>query len=115
MKQLVLLVSGFFLFSGLARLEAQQKKEPAILVFPSKLFGDVPFDHAKHTAREKGNCKVCHDALWPQDAKAPLNYKANMHKTAEAKKTSCAFCHVAGGKAFASANNCNKCHVKKAA
>jgi c(7)-type cytochrome triheme protein len=113
MKLLALLFGGFLVAVGVGFLPAQQKKEPATLVFPSKMFGDVPFDHAKHTAREKNDCKICHDALWPQDAKAPLNYKANMHKTAEAKKTSCAFCHVAGGKAFASANNCNKCHVKK--
>ena len=37
-----------------------------------------------------------------------------MHKTAEAGKTSCGACHVAGGAAFATAGNCanSKCHVK---
>jgi hypothetical protein len=37
-----------------------------------------------------------------------------MHKTAEANKTACAACHVAGGMAFASTGNCAKCHVKGA-
>ncbi len=97
----------------LGTLQAQQKKAPDKLVFKSK-FGAVTFLHAKHTDREKGDCKVCHDVLWPQDAKAPLNYAAGMHKPAEAKKTSCAACHVAGGKSFASTGNCNKCHVKAA-
>lgn len=109
----------FLLVAGLAvwvwSLSAQQKKkEPERLVFQSK-FGNVVYLHAKHTEREKGDCTVCHDKLWPQDAKAPLSYKEGMHKPAEAKRTSCAFCHVAGGKAFASVGNCNKCHAKPGA
>lgn len=107
------LLAGLAVWVGL--LAAQQtKKEPEKLVFQSK-FGNVTYLHAKHSAREKGDCTVCHDRLWPQDAKAPLNYKEGMHKVAEAKKTSCAFCHVAGGKAFASVGNCNKCHAKPGA
>lgn len=98
---------------GLGTLAAQEKKAPEKLVFQSKM-GNVTFAHAKHAERVKNDCKVCHDALWPQNAKAPLNFKAGMHKPAEAKKTSCAFCHVAGGKSFASTGNCNKCHVKAA-
>lgn len=96
-------------------LAAQPDKEkgPEKLVFQSKM-GNVTYDHAKHVEREKGDCKVCHPKLWPQDAKAPLNFKAAMHKPAEAKKTACAACHVKGGAAFASLGNCNKCHVKAA-
>lgn len=85
-------------------------KAPATLVFEAKM-GKVTFDHAKHLEREKGDCKACHDKLFPQ-SKAPLNFAAGMHKPAEAKKASCAACHTAGGKAFESKGNCNKCHVK---
>jgi len=102
------------LLVGLGWLSAQEKKAPEKLVFPSKM-GNVTFLHAKHAERAGGDCKVCHDALWPQDAKAPLKFKEGMHKPAEAKKTACAACHVAGGKSFATTGNCNKCHVKAAA
>ncbi|HYM12583.1 MAG TPA: cytochrome c3 family protein, partial [Bryobacterales bacterium] len=65
-----------------------------------------------HVERAKGDCKTCHPALFQQSASAPLNFKANMHKTAEAGKTSCAHCHVAGGMAFETKGNCQKCHKK---
>ena len=55
---------------------------------------------------------VCHDKLFKQDAKAPLNFKAAIHKTAEAEKTSCGACHHPGGTAFETKGNCAKCHVK---
>lgn len=94
---------------------AQAPKEgPEKLVFPAKM-GQVTYLHKKHADREKGDCKVCHDKLFPQSKTAPLNFKAAMHKTAEASKTSCAGCHVEGGKAFVTKGNCNKCHEKKAA
>jgi len=105
---------SLILVCAVALLSAQQKKQPEKLVFNTK-FGNVTFLHAKHTERANGDCKVCHDKLWPQDAKAPLNFKEGMHKPAEAKKISCAFCHVAGGKSFASMGNCNKCHAKPGA
>ena len=89
-------------------------KGPDKLTFASKM-GDVSFDHAKHVERAKGDCKVCHDKLWPQKKDTPLNYKAGMHKPAEANQASCAFCHHAKGAAFASVGNCNKCHVKAGA
>jgi c(7)-type cytochrome triheme protein len=57
---------------------------------------------------------VCHDKLFKQE-KGDLKYKESMHKTAETNKTSCAACHVAGGTAFETKGNCNKCHVKKPA
>ncbi len=105
------------LILGLGPLAAQEKpKQPEKLVFKSAM-GNVTFLHVKHTEREKGDCKVCHDKLFPQDAKAPLNFKPGMHKPAEAKKIACAACHIAGGKSFAATvtANCGKCHVKAAA
>lgn len=93
---------------------AQDKKPPAKLVFESKM-GNVTFDHAAHVRREKDDCKICHDKLFQQSKTAPLNFKANMHKTAEASKASCSFCHRAGGQSFETKGNCNKCHVKAAA
>ncbi len=105
---LVAVLAGFFV---LAAQEAS-KKPPEKLTFKSAM-GNVTFDHAAHVTREKGDCKICHDSLFKQSATAPLNYKANMHKTAEASKVACAHCHVAGGKSFESKANCQKCHVKK--
>ncbi len=40
------------------------------------------------------------------------NFKAGMHKPAEAKKASCAGCHHAGSNTFETRVNCKKCHVK---
>ena len=106
---LVALALSCFIAGSLATL-AQDKKAPAKLTFEAKM-GNVTFDHAKHSEREKGDCKVCHDKLWPQ-SKAPLNWKAGMHKTAEAAHTSCGFCHHPAGQAFGVTGNCKKCHVK---
>jgi c(7)-type cytochrome triheme protein len=104
------LVAGF-LVAALLAIAAD--KPPEKLVFPTKM-GNVTYDHAKHLERAKSDCKVCHDKLFQQSAKAPLNYKPVMHKTAETGKISCGACHVTGGAAFATAGNCtnNKCHVK---
>jgi c(7)-type cytochrome triheme protein len=96
---------------------AQTKKAvtpPSKLTFQAKN-GNVAYDHAAHLKREKGECKVCHPAQWPQDAKAPLKWRAGMHKPAEAAKTSCGACHRAGGAAFETKGNCTKCHAKPAA
>jgi c(7)-type cytochrome triheme protein len=112
-ETLLALCSVLFLVVALTSvggLNAQQKV-PEKLVFESKL-GNVTFDHAKHQERVKGDCTACHDKFFPQ-AKAPLNFKAAMHKPAEAKKESCGGCHHEGGAAFASKGNCNNCHVKK--
>ena len=94
---------------------AEKKKEaPPKMVFVAKT-GNVTFDHAAHAKRVKDDCKTCHPKLWP-DAKGNLNFKAGMHKPAEAKKTSCGACHHAGGVAFETKGNCtSKCHVKAAA
>ena len=94
-------------------LSAQSKKAPDKLTFKAKT-GDVVFDHAQHVKAAKNNCETCHDKLWPQSATAPLNYKAGLHKPAEAKHTSCGFCHHAGGGSFESKGNCNRCHQKAA-
>jgi c(7)-type cytochrome triheme protein len=109
-RHLTVLLAAVLLSAGLAML-GQEKKPQDKLLFKSKV-GDVTFDHAAHVKHAKNDCKVCHDKLWPQSATAPLNYKAALHKTAEAKHTSCGFCHHPGGGAFESKGNCNKCHVK---
>ncbi|MBS1877010.1 MAG: hypothetical protein JSU00_27615 [Acidobacteria bacterium] len=79
------------------------------LVFPARP-GDVAFDHAQHTRRAGGDCGVCHNRLFPQDAKAPLNWKQGTHRPAEAKGLSCGACHRPGGKAFPTRDNCRRCH-----
>ncbi|MGO9095653.1 MAG: c(7)-type cytochrome triheme domain-containing protein [Bryobacteraceae bacterium] len=97
----------------LLSVSAQEVKPPTKLVFQTKM-GNVTYDHAAHLKRAKGDCKMCHDKLFQQSAKAPLNFKPGMHKPAEANKTSCGACHTAGGMAFPTAGNCAKCHVKTA-
>ena len=111
MRILLAIFVAFAVVSGLLLLAAVTPPEK--LVFTSKM-GNITFQHAKHAERAKGDCKVCHDKLFQQSAKAPLNYKEGMHKPAEAKKIACGACHVAGGAAFATAGNCtnSKCHVK---
>ena len=109
-------IHGMFLLIlilGVLTLSAAQapKEPPEQLVFESKL-GNVTFQHTKHVEREGAECSTCHDTLFPQ-SRAPINFKKGMHKPAEAKKESCAACHVAEGKAFESKGNCRTCHVKK--
>ena len=107
---IALLIPTLMATAGLM-LFGQEKKPPEKLVFEAKP-GKVTFDHAAHLKRGKGDCKVCHDKLFQQSKAAPLNFKANMHKTAEASETSCGFCHRAGGASFETKGNCAKCHVK---
>ena len=73
--------------------------------------GNVSFNHATHVKAEKGECTACHPKLFPQKIE-PINFKANMHKTAVEGKTSCGACHTPGGKSFTTTGNCTKCHVK---
>jgi len=88
---------------------AEEKMEPK-LVFPAKM-GPVTFNHMLHaTKHATGGCTACHTKLFAKDSKAPLEFKAGMHKPAEAAKTSCGACHNPAGPAFATANNCKKCH-----
>jgi c(7)-type cytochrome triheme protein len=84
--------------------DEKEKKPPEKLVFHSKA-GDVPFSHAEHVKREKGDCTVCHDKLWPQSSQVPLK-----------GSTGCRTCHHPGGKSFETKTNCERCHpggVKK--
>jgi c(7)-type cytochrome triheme protein len=104
-----LLTSTLIFTFGL--LAADEKKAPDKLTFTSKN-GNVPYDHLAHAKRLKDECKSCHDRLFKQDAKVPLDYKAGVHKPNEAAKSSCASCHYPGGTAFESKGNCAKCHVK---
>ncbi len=99
------------LFALLLFTLAAAEKPPDKLVFKSKM-GDVTFDHAAHVKRAKDDCKTCHPKLFEQSKTAPLNFKAGMHKPAETAKTSCGFCHHAGGMAFETKGNCKRCHVK---
>jgi len=87
-----------------------QVAQPDKIVFTAKN-GNVTFNHQAHVDRVSKDCSACHDKLFPQ-TKAAINFKAGMHKTAEAAKNSCAGCHVAGGGAFETKGNCGKCHVK---
>lgn len=103
-----LLASGLM---GAFGLLAQDKKPPEKLTFTSKN-GNVTFDHAAHIKRANGDCKTCHDKLFKQDSKAPLDFKAGLHKPAETGKTSCGACHNPGGPSFETKGNCAKCHVK---
>ena len=109
MRTLTSLLLLIAVAAGVSALLAQ--KPPEKLVFPSKM-GNVTFNHAEHVKRAKGDCKTCHDKLFQQSSSAPLNFKANMHKTAEESKTSCGFCHVEGGMSFETKGNCAKCHAK---
>ena len=113
MKKLIALGTVISLALVAGAMLAEDKKPPETIVYEAEP-GPVTFDHAKHAERAKGDCKACHDAIFAQD-KAPLNYKESMHKKAETDKKSCAACHVAGGTAFESKGNCQKCHIKKPA
>jgi c(7)-type cytochrome triheme protein len=106
MRKLIVILS--LTFGCWGALLAQ--KPPEKITFQSKM-GNVTFDHAAHIKRANNDCKTCHDKLFPQ-SQAPLNFKAGMHKPAEAAKTSCGGCHAPGGAAFAATGNCAKCHVK---
>src|ERR1700753_2613794 len=64
-----------------ATAQDKQAKPPAKVEFTTKN-GNVTFDHAKHLERAGGKCETCHPSLFPQ-SKAPINFKANIHKTAE--------------------------------
>ena len=80
---------------------AYAKKQPRRLVFPSKA-GDIVFNHRAHSKRLNGNCKRCHDGLWPQSAKTPVR-----------SSDGCRICHHAAGEAFEMKGNCARCHSPK--
>jgi len=110
-RTLSLFVALLFCFAVIG-LQAADDKGPAEIVFETKN-GNVTFPHAKHVESMKGDCTACHDAIFPEDKTAELNYKKAMHKTAEKEMTSCGTCHHPDGKSFESKGNCAKCHEKK--
>lgn len=112
MKHVVAVVMGVMIgLAGLSLSSASgQTKTPDKIVFEAKT-GNVTYDHAAHAKRLKEKCTECHDAVFPK-SRAPIAYKAAMHKAAEKEKKACAHCHVAGGTAFESKGNCKSCHVK---
>ncbi len=81
---------------------------PKLASFETRL-GPARFDHQKHVDEAEGNCQACHNRIFPL-AKGLLNYKDNLHKTAETAKTACGACHYSGGEAFESKGNCLRCH-----
>ena len=72
--------------------------------------GTATFDHARHGDRDGTTCASCHNRLFPMSA-VELDYGDDLHRSAEAARTSCAGCHFPGGTTFASAGNCAQCHV----
>jgi c(7)-type cytochrome triheme protein len=95
-------------------LLAQEKKAPEKMTFSTNgnRLGNVTFNHSAHLKRMKGECLACHPKLFQEDAKASLNYKAGIHKTAELEQTACGSCHRPGGTAFETKGNCGKCHTR---
>ena len=112
MKKLVAVLAALAVVVAVGTVFAEEKKAPENITYTAKP-GDVTFPHAKHVEKAKGDCKACHPGLFEQAQGKIEGYKASMHKTAEAEKKFCGACHVAGGTAFESKGNCNKCHVKK--
>ncbi len=107
MKNIIALVITLSLLLALSVLAADA---PDTIVFQTKM-GNVTFNHQAHVERAKNECSTCHDSLFPQ-SREPINFKAGMHRPAEANKTSCGHCHNPEGPAFETKGNCNKCHVK---
>ena len=73
--------------------------------------GPAKFDHPRHVTLNKNDCQSCHNRIFPL-AKGLLNYADNLHRTAEQNKTSCGACHRESGTAFATKDNCLKCHTE---
>ncbi len=98
MKYVIALLAAVVL-CGMAMIIAQDKKPPEKIAFPSSK-GETTFLHAKHIERENGNCKNCHDKLWPQ-TNEPLKNSFGCHT-----------CHKANGKAYNAMDNanCKRCH-----
>ncbi|MGD1071172.1 MAG: c(7)-type cytochrome triheme domain-containing protein [Bryobacteraceae bacterium] len=109
MRVFSLIVLAFSIAAGFNAMLAQ-KTPPEQVVFTAKT-GNVTFNHTAHVKRANNDCQTCHDKLFPE-SRAPINFKAGLHKTAETAKTSCGGCHNPGGAAFESKGNCAKCHVK---
>jgi c(7)-type cytochrome triheme protein len=91
--------------------QAQKKDEGPHEITIKAKNGAVLFNHKKHSDTAKGDCKVCHDKLWPQNQTTPIAFKFP-HKPLEAKDVACGSCHKVGGASFAASApaNCKKCH-----
>ncbi len=109
MRKLAAVIPALVLFLSVVSF-AQKKadKGPDTVTMKAKN-GAILFNHKSHTTAAKGDCKVCHDKLWPQDNKAPINFKPP-HVKHETAKTSCGACHAKAGTSFGTVGNCKKCH-----
>jgi len=76
--------------------------------------GDALFGHDKHVELLEGDCKACHNQIFPL-SKGMLGYADDLHRTAETAKTSCGACHAPEASAFPSQENCLRCHVDMSA
>jgi len=98
---IVVAVLMSFAFSGMATAVAPGET----VEYNNSPEGKVIFDGALH--QEKGSkCKDCHTAIFEKARSVQI--KKEDH---EAGKF-CFTCHVAGGKSFASKDNCTRCHKK---
>ena len=86
---------------------------PEALSYSTRL-GPAKFGHESHVDHAEGDCKVCHNKIYPLE-KGLLNYADNLHRTSEETKTSCGACHVEGGEAFESKGHCLDCHAEPVA
>lgn len=78
-----------------------------IIEFNSSPMGKVLFDGSKH--KDAGaNCKECHtDGMFPKMKQGTV--KITMEEIYAGHL--CGFCHN-GKRAFGTAGNCNRCHIK---
>jgi c(7)-type cytochrome triheme protein len=73
--------------------------------------GEVTFNHNRHIREVQGDCTQCHFKVFPMERRELTGYAADYHRTAEANGGLCAACHAPGKPAFATLNNCRKCHL----
>lgn len=108
MRKLAAVVPALVLFLSVVSFAQKKEKAPDEITIKAKN-GAILFNHKKHAAAAKDDCKVCHDKLWTQDGTKPINFKPP-HVKHETAKTSCGACHAKGGTSFGSVGNCKKCH-----
>ncbi len=78
------------------------KGAPKDVVYSIKGLGNAVFSHAKHIAKNDGNCKGCHDGT--------IKTKENGVTMAQMEKgKKCGACHN-GKRSFTVAANCDRCH-----
>jgi c(7)-type cytochrome triheme protein len=108
MRKLAAVIPALVLFLSVVSFAQKKDKAPDEITIKAKN-GAILFNHKKHAAAEKQDCKVCHDKLWPQSSTAPINFRPP-HTKHEAAKASCGTCHNKGGAAFTTVGNCKRCH-----